>query len=63
MINDIRDKFDLIVRSRDWHPQNHESFAINHDGNPPVYSMGHLSTGEPQMLWPEHCVQRSFGKG
>ena len=33
-INELRDKdfFDIIVRSRDWHPSNHVSFCSNHPG-------------------------------
>jgi len=33
-INNLRNSgfFDMIVLSQDWHPQNHVSFASNHDG-------------------------------
>ena len=34
-INKLReeiDKFDYIVMTRDWHPQNHVSFGSNHTG-------------------------------
>ena len=35
LINNLRAKraFDLTVFSQDWHPQNHISFASNHQGN------------------------------
>ena len=47
--------YDVIVASQDWHPDNHGSFASQHAGKQP-FEMGELS-GQPQMLWPEHCVQ------
>ena len=33
-INELREKpfFDVIARSRDWHPSNHVSFCSNHPG-------------------------------
>merc|ERR1711953_1584179 len=57
-INKIRGLFDLVVKSRDWHPKNHESFRSNHSGNP---STGFLSSGEEQIFWPDHCVQGTYG--
>lgn len=30
IINQLLPKFDLIVATQDWHPQNHKSFASNH---------------------------------
>lgn len=47
--------YDLIVASQDWHPADHGSFASQHDGGAP-FTMGVLN-GQPQMLWPDHCVQ------
>jgi len=29
-INNIRDKYDFVYFSRDWHPKNHISFYTNH---------------------------------
>lgn len=51
--------FGLIVLSRDWHPKNHWSFAVNHPGK----KIGDRVNvdGIPQILWPVHCVQNSFG--
>lgn len=48
-------KYDLVVASQDWHPANHGSFASQHDGKN-VFEMGELA-GQPQMMWPDHCVQ------
>lgn len=47
--------YDVIVASQDWHPANHGSFASQHPGRRP-FEMGELC-GQPQMLWPDHCVQ------
>lgn len=50
-----RGGYDLVVASQDWHPANHGSFASQHPGKN-VFEMGELS-GQPQMMWPDHCVQ------
>lgn len=47
--------YDVIVASQDWHPADHGSFASQHPGKTP-FEMGELC-GQPQMLWPDHCVQ------
>jgi nicotinamidase/pyrazinamidase len=47
--------YDYIVASQDWHPADHGSFASQHPGKN-VFEMGILS-GQPQMMWPDHCVQ------
>lgn len=50
--------FDLIIATKDWHPQDHISFAFNH--NQPIGSTFQLGEYE-QILWPIHCVQGSLG--
>jgi nicotinamidase/pyrazinamidase len=47
--------YDLIVASKDWHPEGHGSFASSHPGKAP-FEMGELS-GKPQVMWPDHCIQ------
>ncbi|MDO5656355.1 MAG: bifunctional nicotinamidase/pyrazinamidase [Flavobacteriaceae bacterium] len=59
VINQLSKEFNLVVATQDWHPQNHGSFASNHD-NKKVFEMGELN-GLPQMMWPDHCVQGTFG--
>lgn len=49
--------YDLIIASKDWHPQGHGSFASTHAGKSP-FDMGELG-GQPQMLWPDHCIQNT----
>lgn len=49
----------LKVASQDWHPADHGSFASQHPGKSPG-DLGELG-GLPQVLWPDHCVQGSYG--
>jgi nicotinamidase/pyrazinamidase len=59
IINAIQHKFDLVIATQDWHPQNHVSFASNHDGKKPFDKIEWH--GMEQILWPDHCVQNSNG--
>ena len=59
LANDIQDHFDLIIASKDWHPKNHGSFASNQPGHS-VFEVIKLN-GLPQVLWPDHCVQKTKG--
>lgn len=54
----FRDRNYLVVATQDWHPADHGSFASAHGAD--VFTMGELS-GEPQMLWPDHCVENTEG--
>eukprot|EP00771_Trimastix_marina_P002233 gnl/Trimastix_PCT/3354.p1 GENE.gnl/Trimastix_PCT/3354~~gnl/Trimastix_PCT/3354.p1 ORF type:complete len:217 (+),score=21.61 gnl/Trimastix_PCT/3354:29-652(+) len=60
-INAFRERipFDLVVFSKDWHPQDHSSFAANNPGAA-VMSVKQLPSG-PQVMWPTHCVQQTHG--
>lgn len=44
--------------SQDWHPQNHGSFASNLGDV--LFSETQLN-GVPQVAWPDHCVQGTYG--
>ncbi|RLD63498.1 MAG: bifunctional nicotinamidase/pyrazinamidase [Bacteroidetes bacterium] len=59
VVNNIIDKFDKIVFTKDWHPAKHKSFAANHK-NKKVFDLIKLNNLE-QILWPVHCVQNTFG--
>ena len=59
VINSIQSKFDLIVATQDWHPENHISFANNHLGKEEFDTI--QVEGITQVLWPAHCVQDSKG--
>jgi nicotinamidase/pyrazinamidase len=58
-INRIARKFQNVVLTQDWHPKDHVSFASNHAHSKP-YDQIELDYG-PQVLWPEHCIQRTVG--
>lgn len=59
IVNRIQHLFDLIVASQDWHPQNHVSFASNHENKVPFDEIEVFD--QPQTLWPDHCVQDTQG--
>ena len=58
IINAIASQFDKVVATQDWHPLGHISFAKTH-GKDPYEIIG--INGLDQVLWPEHCVQGTFG--
>lgn len=58
-INGLMGDFAVRVLTQDWHPADHSSFAANHPGAA-AFSMMDMPYG-PQVLWPVHCVQGSFG--
>ncbi|QQE13474.1 bifunctional nicotinamidase/pyrazinamidase [Planctomycetota bacterium] len=57
--NKIMLHFDLVIATQDWHPQNHQSFASQHTN----HNIGDLIQLNElnQILWPDHCVQNTFG--
>jgi nicotinamidase/pyrazinamidase len=59
VINQIQDYFDLVVATQDWHPESHLCFASNHPGSKPFDTV--LLQGNPQILWPDHCIQGTKG--
>lgn len=58
-INRLIARFAHVVLTQDWHPAGHASFASSHPGKAPYEVVG-LAYG-PQILWPDHCVQGTFG--
>lgn len=59
LANQLQSHFDIIIGTKDWHPQDHMSFASNHFGHQvgDLIQVNHLQ----QILWPDHCVQESKG--
>lgn len=58
----------IILATKDWHPNNHASFASQHPDKKPfdIITLSRtLANGEQQtyeqVLWPDHCVQGSEG--
>ena len=48
-----------VVATQDWHPAAHASFASAHPG---AQAFGQIELhGQPQTLWPDHCVQGTPG--
>ena len=58
-INSLQTKFASIILTQDWHPLDHLSFASNQNNKAP-YETIEMSYGV-QVLWPNHCVQGTFG--
>jgi nicotinamidase/pyrazinamidase len=59
VINQMLRHYDLVVATQDFHPKNHKSFASNNKGA----NVGEIRTlgGQPQVMWPDHCVQETKG--
>ncbi len=57
--NRLIPQFDLVVATKDWHPADHLSFASQHPGK----NVGDVIEldGLEQILWPDHCVDRTPG--
>ena len=52
-------RYELVIATQDWHPEDHQSFASQHPGKGvgEVVQLGNLD----QILWPDHCVQGTPG--
>ncbi|WP_202740317.1 bifunctional nicotinamidase/pyrazinamidase [Acinetobacter sp. 'aerobic (ED)'] len=55
LINWLARQFEMVVLTQDWHPEQHVSFADNHENKAPFETI-ELPYGT-QVLWPKHCVQ------
>ncbi|WP_035721272.1 bifunctional nicotinamidase/pyrazinamidase [Bradyrhizobium sp. ARR65] len=58
-INRVAAKFENVILTQDWHPEDHVSFASNHTHKRPFDTI-ELNYGN-QVLWPDHCIQDSVG--
>jgi len=59
VINRLAARFANIVVTQDWHPHDHSSFASMHPEKRPNDVIA--APYGPQILWPDHCVQGTFG--
>jgi nicotinamidase/pyrazinamidase len=59
LINRLAARFPHTALTQDWHVAGHRSFASSHPGRAPFETIDQ-SYGT-QVLWPDHCVQGSFG--
>ncbi|MBL41190.1 MAG: nicotinamidase/pyrazinamidase [Rhodospirillaceae bacterium] len=57
--NKLINIFDQVILTQDWHPYNHISFASQHKGKKP-FDIIEVDYGK-QTLWPEHCIQGTYG--
>jgi nicotinamidase/pyrazinamidase len=54
-INRLADRFDFVVATRDWHPENHGSFVgVDVD-------LDKWEGTDPPGIWPVHCVAGTDG--
>lgn len=51
--------YKVIIASQDWHPVGHRSFASTH--NLEAFTTYEKEKGIGPVLWPDHCVQGSYG--
>ena len=59
LVNALAQRFAHVALTQDWHAPGHLSLASSHPGRAPFQTIT-LAYGA-QILWPEHCVQGSFG--
>jgi nicotinate phosphoribosyltransferase len=59
VVNELADKFPLVVATQDWHPADHVSFAINHAGKNIGDTIRNDSYEQP--LFPMHCIENTNG--
>jgi nicotinamidase/pyrazinamidase len=57
--NELQQRFELVLATKDWHPPDHGSFAANHAGKKAGDRI--ILDGIEQILWPVHCVQNTPG--
>ena len=57
--NRLMPEYELVVATMDWHPDDHLSFASQHDER----DVGEFVEvdGLQQILWPDHCAQGTSG--
>lgn len=58
-VNHLIRSSEHVILTQDWHPAGHRSFASSHEGAA-AFSMIEVEYGM-QTLWPDHCLQGSFG--
>ena len=58
-IRSLAQRFDHVVLTQDWHPEEHISFASTHRKRAFVDTVE--AAYGTQTLWPDHCIQGSPG--
>ena len=54
VINKIQKKFQYIILTQDWHPEDHSSFVTTNPQKE-VFSTKKMPYGN-QVIWPPHCI-------
>ena len=59
IINKIKEKFNTVFFTYDWHPENHISFYSSHKDQKPytTIKVDDISVD----LWPVHAIQNTWG--
>ncbi|NAW51857.1 bifunctional nicotinamidase/pyrazinamidase [Elizabethkingia argentiflava] len=52
------DTYSQIILTQDYHPPHHKSFASHHNKK---VGESIILNGIPQFMWPDHCVQGTWG--
>jgi nicotinamidase-related amidase len=63
-VNLLATKFENVILTQDWHPEDHSSFFTQHAGAKP-FDLVEMRFGTRdtnlQTLWPPHCIRGSKG--
>jgi len=59
LVNRLLERATIRILTQDWHPADHQSFAVSHTGAAPGDRA--VVGGVEQTLWPVHCVQGTRG--
>ena len=54
LLNRLASEYAHVVMTQDWHPPDHSSFALQHQGAA-AFTQIEMPYG-PQTLWPDHCI-------
>lgn len=60
VINELLPNFDLVIFTKDWHPENMKAFATSHKNKTP-FDLYINKEGVEDTLWPVHCVANTRG--
>ena len=59
VINELLIKFELVIFTKDWHPEGMKAFASSYKTKKPFDT--YKVNGIEDILWPDHCIQGTRG--
>jgi len=59
VINKLMSEFDLVIFTKDWHPEGMKAFASSYKTKKPFDK--YKVNGVEDTLWPDHCIQNTIG--